>query len=65
VYLSSYREKTINKIIEMQKVLFIPIHVDSFEELNKLDDNLLQLSFKSTENLFIEQSGRSNNDFKR
>ena len=60
MYLYSKRDKTINKIIEMQETLFIPVHVDSFEELDKLDDHLLKLNYKATEQLFIDQAGRSN-----
>lgn len=48
----------------MQKKLFLPMHVDTYEEIDEKDDHALQLSLRSTEILFTEQSGRTLNDIK-
>ena len=45
----------------MQKNLFLPMDVDTYEEIDKQDDHVLQLSLRATEILFIEQSGRNQN----
>lgn len=62
--MNSIRDKKIKKIIEMQKKLFLPMHVDTYEEIDEKDDHALQLSLRSTEILFTEQSGRTLNDIK-
>lgn len=56
------KDKLINKIIKMETKLFIPIHVDTFEELRIKDMteleriNRMNEQLHSTQTLFVEEN---------
>ena len=50
----SERDKMIKKILEMQRKLFIPIHVDSNKRFKDWEMHELNLYYKATEKLYYE-----------
>jgi len=50
----SIRDKIIKRIVELQNEHFIPMHRDSYDEINLKDDQGLNLYLKAHEQMHVE-----------